>query len=350
MHPRKTSRKPRPGPPDTPKPQPRQAPAASGQPEAVTAPDSGNALPRDPVLEGAVLAWLDAVQEGAWREYAREKHGSRRRLQAGEARRVFDERFQDPGAGGLRRICQTMVHLAREGGDPRLGWLGGALRQLAAELGDEGAGGAETGGDGNPPAAAAGRGAWVDRLCDWLDAVHHWITHALAHETPERFDPDLERRELATAGIGLRIFPSLSEAEQTVVCAYQMELAKRLGNSPKWSAIGEAAAASRERTWTQPALDQRVILCWPLVKRHNWTYADLMGVVRDLLPSCQAPRVSKNVPPAFKPPLDTVGNFASHCVNALGLRKPEGRRGKTRPSGRPRGYEVARRLFPAPGT
>jgi hypothetical protein len=67
-----------------------------------------------------------------------------------------------------------------------------------------------------------------------------------------------------------------------------------------------------------------------LVKRHNWTYADLLNVIR--------PKLKR--PEAY--PYDHEQSFATYCTNVLGLRKT----GKGRSSeGELVGADVARRLL-----
>jgi len=41
--------------------------------------------------------------------------------------------------------------------------------------------------------------------------------------------------------------------------------------------------------WTYERVDTLVIALWPLVKEHNWTYRDLMNVIR---PALNRPRSS----------------------------------------------------------
>ena len=86
------------------------------------------------------------------------------------------------------------------------------------------------------------------------------------------------------------------------------------------------------RSWIHPELDALVIALWPLVSVHNWTYLDLLNVIR---PALERPNAY---------PCDTEQNFATHCRYILGLQKVG--RGKTARDGRPAGYDVARKLCP----
>jgi hypothetical protein len=296
-------------------------------------------------LANAVLAWLDAVQARAWTEYVREKRASQRRLQTGQARGCFEKQFPDTRDRERRRICDMVLRLAACDGDPRLGWLRGALRRLAVEQDWQQAGGRAASATATLPTADPDLRAWLDRLCDWLDSVHHGIAHALSHETPERFDPDPGRQELATLGVGLRMFPDLKPQEQRLLSAYQAGMSPRFRGSAQWSCAGQVMAKSQRRTWSHPEVDAVTIACWPLVKAHDLTYEVLMGAIRELLPHYAQPRVRERPPLEFNPPLDSAGNFASHCVNVLGLRKSKGHDRRAVAAEPARIRELIRRLF-----
>ena len=85
--------------------------------------------------------------------------------------------------------------------------------------------------------------------------------------------------------------------------------AERFQDSDKWGALGQAVADQSDRLWLYPDLDTLVIALWPLVKAHNWTYRDLLSVMRPALER----------PDAY--PCDSEQNFATYCINVLGLRK-----------------------------
>ena len=85
----------------------------------------------------------------------------------------------------------------------------------------------------------------------------------------------------------------------------------------------------------EASVDALVIALWPLVTRHNWTYCDLLNVMR---PALGRPDVY---------PCDREQSLATHCVNALGLRKDG--KGKTAKDGRPVGWEVAGKIIRAKG-
>jgi len=89
-------------------------------------------------------------------------------------------------------------------------------------------------------------------------------------------------------------------------------------------------ASDAQRRHEYPQLDQLLILLWPLLKKHNWTYRDLLNVTQMI------------VPRPFKYPHEREQDLAAYCPNVLGLRKDG--KGKSAKNGRPAGYEIALRL------
>jgi hypothetical protein len=88
--------------------------------------------------------------------------------------------------------------------------------------------------------------------------------------------------------------------------------------------------AQPKRTWPHPELDEAVISLWPLVQRHNWTFGDLINVLRDVLPQSEIY------------PCQSERNLATYCAFTLRLRRFG--QGKTTRQSRPPGYELALRL------
>jgi hypothetical protein len=87
--------------------------------------------------------------------------------------------------------------------------------------------------------------------------------------------------------------------------------------------------SEKTRYQPYPQLDELLIWLWPLLKKHNWTYRDLLNVVRGI--------TSRTTYPC-----NTEKKLATYCINVLGLRKQ--RAGKTSRNGKPDGFEVALRL------
>jgi hypothetical protein len=182
------------------------------------------------------------------------------------------------------------------------------------------------------------------RWCDWLDSLIHLQTHRRWHLSPACFDPDPEKRFLAALGDAQRNIAKLSPRAQTGWLWDFMTAAQQFQNSPKWTAVGKAMASapsptgkglgegfSSSRLWQYSDVDTLVIALWPLVTKHNWTYKDLLHVIRSALKR----------PNAY--PCDCDRNFATHCIYVLGLRKP----GKSRSAknGKPKGWELAKKLI-----
>jgi len=109
--------------------------------------------------------------------------------------------------------------------------------------------------------------------------------------------------------------------------------AEHFQNSPKWSALGKAMADDSDRQWQYPDVDTLVISLWPLVKAYNWTYRDLLNVIRPALKRGDAY------------PCGSEQEFAPYCANVLGLRKKA--KGVSAKNGRPKGSEIAREWCPA---
>ena len=100
-----------------------------------------------------------------------------------------------------------------------------------------------------------------------------------------------------------------------------------------WGTVGKMQHNPQPRTWTHPDVDARVIHVWPLVIRYNWTYADLLKVLDQLLP----------VPPGSGDrvyPLDSVENLKVHCRTVCGLTKAA--KGRSA-DGLPEGWQIARK-------
>ncbi len=171
------------------------------------------------------------------------------------------------------------------------------------------------------------------RWCSWLDADIHLRTHRHWHLAPVCFDPDAEKRELARLGNAQRHFTELSEKSRSAWHQLFAEAAERFKNSPKWPTLGSAMADGADPLWLYPDADTLIISLWPLVTRHNWTYRDLLNVIRPALKR----------PDAY--PSDNERDFSTYCRNVLGLQKTG--RGNSSRDGRPRGWDVAQRLISA---
>jgi hypothetical protein len=177
----------------------------------------------------------------------------------------------------------------------------------------------------------------VHRLCEWVEAITHAQTHFFSHHAPLAFDSDPENRELAILGIGQRRFHGMSDFQKVWWEWHHGEAAARLSDPSKWTMVGKAMTDDSMTHQSYPALDDCIIRLWPLVRRHGWTYRDLMNVLQSVAP----------VPLRY--PCEREQDLASHCNNVLGLRKSGGK-GKSHPHCTPPGYEVARAMCDRPAS
>src|SRR5439155_21190471 len=55
-----------------------------------------------------------------------------------------------------------------------------------------------------------------------------------------------------------------------------------------WQVLPQTKISEPQRPWPHPELDEAIISLWPLVRRHHWTFSDLLTVLKDLLPEAEA--------------------------------------------------------------
>jgi hypothetical protein len=314
---------------------------------AMTSPEKSGPLPFMKSIEDAVAlcekeqdtfyvtafmieAWLGGLTLCTAAEYAEKKSASDRRLQSGEAARLFQETFGQPGDEGFSHLYQCLLRFAQYD-DAQSEMLLRAFLALSIESPVE---------QFPPLNPEYVRKHTQDilkfvrdrvaRLCEWLEAVSHWETHLHYHLSPLSFDPDPEKRELAILGISQRCFPRLSDFSKEWWQWHHGEAAERFKDSPKWPTVGKAMGTAKTRRHKHPELDDVVICLWPLLKRHNWTYRDLLNVVMAIVPQHDAY------------PFDREHDLATYCNNVLGLRKQG--EGSTATDGKPPGFDVALRL------
>jgi hypothetical protein len=170
----------------------------------------------------------------------------------------------------------------------------------------------------------------LKRLCQWLDSEIHLRTHRHWHESPAAFDPDPETRYLAALGNTQRHLANLDLHAQTCWVHHMAHAAQQFKNSPKWAALGKAMSDNSDRSWLYPEVDTLVIGLWPVVTAFNWTYRDLLNVIRALLKR----------PETY--PCTPEHEFPPYCRNVLGLKKA--RRGRSAKNGHPLGFDIAQHL------
>jgi len=281
-----------------------------------------------------IEAWLGHAALTAAAEYAEKKNAKDRAMQTGQAWRGFLELFGRAKDAEFHHVLQSLYRFT-EYEDP----LADMLRRSIVPLSFEHQGfsdyiGPKTRDIARSPAEVVKlMRRTVERWCEWIDALNHFETHAGWHLQPVGFDSDPDKRELAALGINQRNFAGLDNASKTWWQWHHGEAAERFKESPKWSTVGKAMASDQERIWNYRELDIVIITLWPLLKLHNWTYRDLMAVLRMILPA------------PHRYPLESEQELAAYCPNLLGLRK-SGSKGRSSPDGKPRGWEVALKLCP----
>lgn len=276
-------------------------------------------------------AWLGRITCHIVAEYSEKKQAKDRRLQKGVAKRYYNEMFGHTQDDEIRHIFAHVVRFA-EHDDSQSEIIFKVFGMLGADMPFA----------AWPDPSTLARESFVregvlqvrqflDRMCDWVEAQIHRDTHVHTWLSPVSFHPDPETREIACVGVLQRNYPKLDEAAQKRWRAHYEDLAKRHADSAKWKMMGKAMASEETKEPHHPKVDQIVILLWPLVKRHNWTYRELMIVVGEVLPDHRGY------------PCDREQDLATYCANVLGLRK-----GKTNRPPRRKvipGLDVARKIF-----
>jgi hypothetical protein len=281
-----------------------------------------------------IQCWLGNVTIAAAAEYAEKKVPKDRALQTGESWRGFLELFGGATKKGFRYMLSCLVRFCiSEDSSP----LRHSLIPLSIEhhctgdyFGPETLLTAATTEPGNEIARRT-----LVRWCDWLDAEIHLRTHRRWYVSPAAFASDPEKRELAALGTAQRNLAHMSNRAKVCWVWDFANAAERYKDSPKWAELGKAMSDDSVRLWQYPDVDTLIIALWPLVKAYNWTYRDLLNVIR--------PGLKR--PGAY--PCGREQDMAAYCVNVLGLRKTG--RGSTAKKGEPRGNDIAKLWVPALG-
>jgi len=304
---------------------------------------------KDPFYLAAFLfqIWLNGLLQRATAEYAEKKNPKDRSLQNGEAWRSFLEFFPFAPKKGFGYLLTCLARFAATDDAP-----GNSLRRALLPVSVE----RYTPGDSlnsktinhqlstidqpglpainhQPKTSNAEARRIIMRWCDWVDAAIHLRTHRHWHLAPACFSPDPETRELAALGNAQRHIASLDARARLCWLWDFATAAEKYKDSPKWTALGKAMSDDSDKLWLYADVDSLVISLWPLVKAHNWTYRDLLNVIR--------PGLKR--PTAY--PCEREQDFSAYCANVLGLRKQG--KGVSAKNGRPAGSDIAKRLCPA---
>jgi hypothetical protein len=272
--------------------------------------------------------WLGDATLKTVAQYAERKNAKDRRLQQGLATESFAAVFGHATDAEFPHVFSSLLRFA-EYDDAQSRTLLGAYWPMSLEYPHDGWPKL------TPPvhseqiaAVISFERGMVLRLCEWVESIIHAQIHFFSHHAPVAFDPDPEKRELALLGVQQRHFPVMSDFQKAWWEWHHGEAAERLSDPSKWTMVGKAMSDETTTHQSYPALDDCIIRLWPLVRRHQWTYRDLMNVIRSVAP----------VPLRY--PCEREQDLATYCNNVLGLRK-SARTGKSDPNGTPPGHEVA---------
>lgn len=303
------------------------------------------------VVAFMIQCWLAELLQRDAAEYAEKKNPKDRSLQSGEAWQSFQQMFAVLIKKGYFYLLSCLFRFSASDPSPRNS-LRHALIPLSIEhhqtndyFGPKTMDRVRSGAITPQPSGHSQLSTLNSQLaektilrwCDWLDAAIHLRTHRRWHFAPECFDPDPEKRELAALGNAQRHLTALDLPAQVSWLWDFANAAHKYKDSPKWSTLGIAMSAQSDRPWLYPDVDTLVISLWPLVKTYNWTYRDLLNVMRSLdsRPS--------GLSPFHRYPCDYEQDFSAYCANVLGLRKIG--KGRTAKNRQPAGFEIARQLW-----
>jgi hypothetical protein len=280
-----------------------------------------------------IHAWLSQLLDEAIEIYVARRNSKFFGMQSGQAQRGFLRIFGHLGDVEFQRLVQNMYWFTTCE-DPVAVVLFRALDALSAEHDAQGdfSGMAASAGGGRAVEAVRWMRESMDRWCEWVDAFVHVQTHAQWHLAPDCFDNDLAKRRSALKALKKRRMERFFSSRRPNWQNASVETTRYYRELPIWHVMPQAQISQPQKPWPHPELDDAVISLWPLVRRHHWTFGDLLTVMKDLLPD----------PESY--PLQGERNLATYCLHSLRLRKTV--QGKTSKLERPTGYVVALRLFP----
>ena len=280
-----------------------------------------------------IHAWLSQLLDEAIEVYASRRNSKFFGMQTGQAQRGFLRVFGHPTDGDFERLAQSMYRFT-SCDDPLAVILFRALDAVTVEhefQGDYVTMRATSGAE-RPREALRWMRESMDRWFEWVDAYVHVQTHAQWHLAPECFDPEPEKREKAIQALKQRRLERFFSSRQSNWQYRSVETTKFYRELPLWQLLPQTQISEPQRPWPHPELDEAIIALWPLVRRHHWSFGDLLTVLKDLV----------HEPDAY--PSKGERNLAMYCLHTLRLRKTV--LGKTAKRDRPSGYVVALKLVP----
>jgi hypothetical protein len=308
-------------------------------PDAEKAADTMSPAPEQPEDEVfsfdalMIHAWLSQLLDEAIEIYVARRNSKYFGMQNGQAQRGFLATFGHPQDADFHRLAQNMYRFTTCE-DPLAVILFRAMDALSAEHDSRNDFASLHAHEGVEPPREALR--WMresmDRWFEWVDAFVHMQTHAQWHLAPECFDADRQKRESAIQALKQKRTEQFLWSRKSSWPTPRADTSAFYRELPIWKILPQPQISEPQRPWPHPELDDAIISLWPLVRRHHWTFTDLLTVLRDLLPdpdSC---------------PAQDERNLATYCLHSLRLRKTV--QGRTAKHERPNGYLVALRLVP----
>jgi hypothetical protein len=311
------------------KPDRRSLPEMKSFADAVSLCDSE----RDKFYTDAFMlqAWIGRLLDQAIADYGDQRRSHARIMQFGQAQRAFLQVFGNATDQEFQSLLHN-CHRFTGYDDPLAEILLQAVvpHSIEHECSGDFSGARALDRSRRPREALALMRQSVERWSDWVDAVVHLQTHALWHLAPECFAPGRDRRDWAGLGIQCWFAGRMSDPRKLKLSARNFAADAPLTEAALNDHTARYRSFQPRRTWPHPELDEAVISLWPLLQRHNWTFGDLLNVLRDILPRSDIY------------PCESERNLATYCAFSLRLRKFG--HGKTTKDSRPAGYEVALRL------
>jgi hypothetical protein len=163
--------------------------------------------------------------------------------------------------------------------------------------------------------------ATVNRLCDWLDASLQFHVLLQWHVMPESFDPDPQKRELASLAINQQNSDTMDERARLHWLNHMSDAVEEMKNSPKWSVYRQIVSnpPPANRRWPNSQLDYAIMRLWPLLKHYDWAPADFLFALRKILPAAALARCPDE------------STLMAYSANTLSLRRATNKR--RRPAG-----------------
>jgi hypothetical protein len=165
------------------------------------------------------------------------------------------------------------------------------------------------------------------RLSEWLDSVICWDTRLHHAIVPKAFTGNETHIELYAIGLMQAGFSHLGKHGKDWWSFRHDDLSSKV-SLDEWRTVGEAQSNRKFGELKHPEVDEAIIHCWPLVKRHAWTDEDLRVIL------CQLVKHPKSYP------LRDEREFSDYR-GKIGLKRPKGIRCKSHPQGKPDGWKVA---------